>query len=188
MKPYGWGTVLSNITHQQFANAGPEDSREILLPDHLAIFKGDFAEELDFAAACLRKWQANGVNLQEVAVLYNRYAQGERLARRLQHDGIPHQWLCDSARKKAYDSEADSVALMTLHSSKGLEFERVIVIGIGELDAGDEGRQQSARLLYVGMTRAKRYLVMTSSGAGGFSRVLGDGQDASAGAEHTQAR
>ncbi len=148
----------------------------------------DFAEELDFAAACIRKWQANGVNLQEVAVLYNKNAQGEGLARRLQHDGIPHQWLCDSARKKAYDSEADSVALMTLHSSKGLEFERVIVIGLGELDAGGEERQRSARLLYVGMTRAKRYLVMTSSGAGGFSRVLGAGEDATAGAEHPQAR
>ena len=63
---------------------------------------------------------------------------------------------------------------MTIHSSKGLEFERVIMIGIGHMDDGEEEKKQSARLLYVGMTRARRYLVMASSGENEFSRGLGE--------------
>jgi ATP-dependent DNA helicase RecQ len=48
------------------------------------------------------------------------------------------------------------VRLGTLHGAKGLEWPRVILVddGDGARDAGDDGR----RLLYVGMTRAKRHL------------------------------
>ncbi|MCM2332127.1 MAG: ATP-binding domain-containing protein [Pseudomonas sagittaria] len=133
---------------------------------------GSFDEELDYAAACLRKWRANGVPLADIAVLYATRAQGRRLARRMQQEDIPHQWLDERAQKMAYDSEADSLALMTIHSSKGLEFERVILIGIGQMDDGEEERQQSARLLYVGMTRARKYLVIAGSGESEFGRSL----------------
>ena len=59
------------------------------------------------------------------------------------------------------------VTLSTYHSAKGLEFERVVC-----MDAHDnafppyfardpEERRESRRLLYVGMTRAERHLVLT---------------------------
>ncbi|GHU29778.1 hypothetical protein AGMMS50256_15390 [Betaproteobacteria bacterium] len=64
----------------------------------------------------------------------------------------------------AYDSKVDALTLMTIHNSKGLEFERVVMIGIGQMNDDEAERQQSARLLYVGMTRARKYLLMTSSG------------------------
>jgi superfamily I DNA/RNA helicase len=62
------------------------------------------------------------------------------------------------------------VSLLTLHSTKGLEFSRVYVIGVedGQLPGMSHGREPSAheveegrRLLYVGMTRAKDRLVLT---------------------------
>jgi hypothetical protein len=43
--PYGWGVVLTNITRKQIVQAIPEASREILLPDHLMIYKGEFSED-----------------------------------------------------------------------------------------------------------------------------------------------
>ena len=50
---------------------------------------------------------------------------------------------------------------MTLHSSKGLEFEAVIMIGVeagsfpSSLDRTPEQFEEAARLFYVGVTRAK---------------------------------
>ncbi len=55
----------------------------------------------------------------------------------------------------------DRISLMTLHSSKGLEFEAVFMLGLEEgqfPDARDrtlEQREEAARLFYVGITRAK---------------------------------
>ena len=62
------------------------------------------------------------------------------------------------------------LTLMSLHASKGLEFEEVVVAGceesvlphlrsIGDVDAIEEER----RLLFVGMTRAKKNLTLTSA-------------------------
>lgn len=55
----------------------------------------------------------------------------------------------------------DQINLMTLHSSKGLEFQTVIMVGMenGAFPSGydktDEQLEEAARLFYVGVTRAK---------------------------------
>lgn len=67
-----------------------------------------------------------------------------------------------------------TVTLMTLHAAKGLEFDGVFLVGLEEgvlphsraLNGSDEEKQRSAleeerRLLYVGMTRAKKHLLMS---------------------------
>jgi superfamily I DNA/RNA helicase len=59
------------------------------------------------------------------------------------------------------------VNLLTLHSTKGLEFSRVYIVGAedGQLPGGrDPGKrdvEEARRLLYVGMTRTKDRLVLT---------------------------
>lgn len=55
----------------------------------------------------------------------------------------------------------DRINLMTLHSSKGLEFQAVIMVGLengmfpSSYDRTDEQLEEAARLFYVGVTRAK---------------------------------
>ncbi|MCB9792506.1 MAG: RecQ family ATP-dependent DNA helicase [Alphaproteobacteria bacterium] len=52
------------------------------------------------------------------------------------------------------------VHLGTMHSAKGMEFEHVLILDEGRMDASDEDR----RLLYVALTRAKRSLQLFSGG------------------------
>jgi len=71
-----------------------------------------------------------------------------------------------------YDADlANRVNLLTLHSTKGLEFSRVYIVGAEDgqfvkMDRDGNGPsdaqlQESRRLLYVGMTRAKDRLILT---------------------------
>ncbi len=71
----------------------------------------------------------------------------------------------------SYSEESDSVVLMTLHSAKGLEFDTVFIIGMEEgifpgtqtIYGGPEEMEEERRLAYVGITRAKRRLYITSA-------------------------
>ena len=64
----------------------------------------------------------------------------------------------------------DRVTLLTLHSTKGLEFSRVYIVGVEDYelpgfrtvrDKVQEEIEESRRLLYVGMTRARDRLILT---------------------------
>jgi len=71
-------------------------------------------------------------------------------------------------------AENERVTLMTLHAAKGLEFDAVFVAGceeellphsraLSEMRGGDPdaGLEEERRLLYVGMTRARKRLFLT---------------------------
>lgn len=70
-----------------------------------------------------------------------------------------------------YKPQIENVTLMTLHASKGLEFECVFIAGCEEgllpysLFKNEEeiDVEEERRLLYVGMTRAKKYLFISHS-------------------------
>ena len=67
-----------------------------------------------------------------------------------------------------YDDDAGAVTLMTIHNSKGLEFDQVFMAGMEEgvfphsrsTDAGSEGMEEERRLCYVGITRARKKLTL----------------------------
>ena len=75
-------------------------------------------------------------------------------------------------------AEDARVLLMTLHAAKGLEFPAVIISGLEDglfphsrSADDDETLEEERRLCYVGMTRARRQLFLTSAGR---RRVFGE--------------
>ncbi len=131
-------------------------------------------EEIRFAAKCIKTWHEKGVPWQDMAVLAATQHHGRQLSTHLDREGIPHAWLGSRAEKLAYSSEEERVTIVTIHSSKGLEFPRVIILGVGQLRDDGERMQDNARLLYVGMTRAQGHLLLTTSRENDFSRRLGE--------------
>ena len=77
----------------------------------------------------------------------------------------------DLRRASGQGWESGAVRLMTLHAAKGLEFPAVFVAGVreGVLPLERPGErcdvEEERRLLYVGMTRAREELVLTTSGS-----------------------
>jgi DNA helicase II / ATP-dependent DNA helicase PcrA len=100
-------------------------------------------------------------NLQElVNAALEAEARGETLQSFLDHAAL----VSDT---DAYEERARAT-LMTLHTAKGLEFATVFLAGMEEglfphkLSQGDESAiEEERRLCYVGMTRAKRRLILT---------------------------
>ncbi len=95
-------------------------------------------------------------------------------------DAVGKLILRDMLEQQEQEDETDQVQLMTLHASKGLEFPHVYIMGMEEelmphrnsieADTVEEER----RLMYVGITRAKRTLALTYAGK---RRQYGDVQN-----------
>ncbi|MBW7931347.1 MAG: NERD domain-containing protein [Gammaproteobacteria bacterium] len=126
-------------------------------------------EEAAYIGGQLLALHEQGVSWNEVAVLYTAPFVAEELAAAFTRLSVPFMWLRD-AKTKVFDPSQGAVKLMTLHSSKGLQFRVVVIGGLGFWPYRAE--TEELRLLYVGMTRATHELLMTSSKPSRFSKQI----------------
>lgn len=105
----------------------------------------------------------------EMAVLCRRHRVMDTCAAALRQRRLPHQ----VRRSGAFHTGADTIKVLTMHASKGLEFALVALPGVGQMPEAGESEADEARLFYVAATRATQSLVITLSGDGRFSQRLG---------------
>jgi len=120
----------------------------------------DLREEA-FAIADRIKKLSSRYSLKDIVITAARKSYLEQLKRILLGKGISAEVFQKS--ELAFDEEI--VRLFTLHSIKGLEFPVLFIAGInqGILPFSEEQKDIGRRLLYVGMTRAKNELYLSSN-------------------------
>ena len=104
-------------------------------------------------------WEERLCNVQELVNVASEYKDVEELLA---------QAALYTSDDESDDEDADAVNLLTMHSSKGLEYKAVIIINCNEGTSphykslsNPKQLEEERRLFYVAMTRAKDYLFMT---------------------------
>jgi DNA helicase-2/ATP-dependent DNA helicase PcrA len=188
----GAADALRRLMEIPLDEAGPLLGRVVLETGYREWLEENWPEDHQ------ERWD-NVAELIEAARAYDGRAGGRGLPGFLEEASL----VSDQDR---WDEDAPKVTLMTLHASKGLEFPAVFIAGVEEGvlpharstkdRAGFEdaaGIEEERRLLFVGMTRAKRRLWLSAAlrpqgwtgGGGGPSRFLGEiGREGVARVEH----
>ncbi|WPC73410.1 3'-5' exonuclease [Vibrio porteresiae] len=118
-------------------------------------------DEVNFILRCILHWQNNGRSLHDIAILYPTHESGKVMASVLKQHGVAHQWLATPEFKKKYDPSSAQVSLIPVRSSKGLEFDTVVMMDSSYLPKDKDEEVNTARILYVGFTRATHHLLST---------------------------
>lgn len=92
---------------------------------------------------------------------YARRGLPERILESLESLGIPVLWASRNvAVKESFDNTADRLTLISVHSSKGLDFECVYLVGMDPHDRSRSGSPGAKTAALVGMTRARYSLTI----------------------------
>ena len=127
-------------------------------------------EEVAQVAELLATAHREGHAWADMAILCRHHSEMDMCAEFLRKRKLPHQVRRNSS--SVYGPAHDSIKVMTLHVSKGLEFPVVALVGAGRMPAEGEDERKEARLFYVGATRAMQRLVIGASGGGKFAARL----------------
>lgn len=131
-------------------------------------------DECRYAGQCIRHWLGQGEQPQDIAVIYLNGEHGKQISQVLGNMQIDHLWMASKKFKQAYNPTSGKITVLSGQSSKGLEFKKVILLGIGHL-ADDEIQQVTvSKLLYVSMTRAREHLLMLSSKENSYTNSIAD--------------
>lgn len=133
-------------------------------------------QEAGYLADKIRAQHEAGIPYHEIAIFYRLQDQAQLLLDVFEREGVPCEVPVKQATDDSYEEQEettkedivllDAVQLMTLHASKGLEFEQVYIIGVNygliplrakSMEEDDEER----RLFFVGLTRAKKRLELS---------------------------
>jgi superfamily I DNA/RNA helicase len=109
---------------------------------------------------------SSGVAPADIALLVRTNNQAENFSRALASRGVT----AAVRRLEGQDGPETAVTVASLHAAKGLEWEHVFLAGVVEgllpisYSTSDEEIAEEKRLFYVGVTRARRNLVITYQG------------------------
>lgn len=128
-------------------------------PKPLLIKLPSLNEEADYLAERLVEANKTGTAWNDIAIICRHYSIGNSLIDSLKRRKIPYE--SQMGKSHPFNPAHNSVKLITMHSSKGLEFPMVCIPGLGAGTKAEDDVQDEARLIYVAMTRATHELIMT---------------------------
>ena len=132
-------------------------------PEPVVRVLESYAAEARYIARMFRRLhEERGMAWSEMCVTYRSRWMGEELEKAFREADVPCHLLGDARSRRKFRPAEERVRLMTMHSSKGLEFPMVAVSGVGYLPVGQTEPADEARLLYVAMTRATENLLLTA--------------------------
>lgn len=120
-----------------------------------------FKHEVDYLTERVQQFYERGTPWNEMAIVYRSKFMGERIYQQLQQAQVPVEWVNATSASRHFNLAEPSIKLITMHSSKGLEFPVVFIPGVGYLPNQYSTVQEETRLFYVAMTRAIDQLVLT---------------------------
>jgi hypothetical protein len=120
-----------------------------------------FKHEVDYLAERVQQFHERGTAWNEMAIVYRSKFMGDRICQQFQQAQIPVEWVNATSESRNFHPSDESIKLMTMHSSKGLEFPVVFIPGVGYLPNQYSTVEEETRLFYVAMTRAVDQLVLT---------------------------
>lgn len=91
-------------------------------------------EELEYIICCVKKWIGSGHTPNDIAILVPGNKTAQMIADRLDRAGISNLCMIGKEHKAAYNPKQPLVSVLTLYSSKGLEFETVILADIDKIN------------------------------------------------------
>lgn len=122
---------------------------------------GSLDDELNSLAGQLKARNALGVPYGQMAVLCRFNKQADTFKAALTGKGIPAAHVPPGS---------DGVRLITIHASKGLEFNTVAIPDLGCMPCAKSTLEEEAKLLYVAMTRATDTLFVSYHRESDFTR------------------
>ncbi len=133
-----------------------------------------FKHEVDYLAGRVQQLHERDIPWNEIAIIYRSNFMGENIYNHFQQAKIPIEWVNADNDSRNYRPDEQSIKLITMYSSKGLEFPVVLIPGIGFMpdQYGHGTPEEEARLLYVAMTRAIEQLILTCDRSSEFTTRL----------------
>lgn len=113
--------------------------------------------------------ESGGYAWSDMAILCRDYRMMDLCSDALSKAKLPHQMRKSTGQ---YHPDKDTIKVMTMKVSKGLEFPVVAIPGLGSMPAVGEDEKEEARLFYVAATRATDKLILTASGDSKFADKL----------------
>lgn len=126
------------------------------------VCKGLYSQQVAYAI----KYIQNNINLNNESVAFLKPMGGgwfAEIERQLSRNNLPYVTI---TKNKIWPTGPENIALSTMNSAKGLEFDHVIILGLSnenmqhQDDENDDKLQQLRRLLAMAISRAKESVVI----------------------------
>lgn len=152
------------------SNEGKDDDNPVLIRPETAGRHGpvpqliklpSFRQEVDYLARHVQALHDRGTPWNDIGIIYRTKFMAQEISSHFQQQDIPVEWINRDRNSRNFDPNHDSIKLVTMHSSKGLEFPIICLPGLGFMPYRQANPDDETKLLYVAITRAMQELYLT---------------------------